>query len=105
MSGTSLTELVLLHISTGAYHTAATQPVIHLTETTFAQGHCSVMLEIVGDNLALLLTYRQNLGLRAGRDTFHVYDWRSGTIKAVCDSHLVLAGKKHRTNKELRSYQ
>lgn len=81
MSDTSVTELVLLNLSTGKPHTSATQPLIFLTETTPAHGHCSVMLEIVGDNLALLLTYRQHLGLTA--DTFCVYDWRDGTVKAV----------------------
>jgi hypothetical protein len=83
MSGTSVTELVLLKLSTGMHHTSATQPVIYLAETTAAHGHCSVMLEIVGDNLALLLTYRQHLGMRAGPDTFHVYNWRTGNLKAV----------------------
>jgi len=83
MSGTSVTELVLLKLSTGDYHTSATQPTVYLTETTAAHGHCSVMLEIVGNNLALLLTYRQHLGLRASHDTFRVYNWRTGTLKAV----------------------
>jgi hypothetical protein len=83
MSDTSVTELVLLNVSTGEHHTSATQPVIFLTETRAVQGHCSVMLEIAGDNLGLLLTYRQHLGLVAGPDTFQVYDWRTGTLKAV----------------------
>jgi hypothetical protein len=83
MSGTNVTELVLLNLSTGDYHTSATQPVVYLTETTAAHGHCSVMLEIVGNNLALLLTYRQHLGLRVSPDTFHVYNWRTGALKAV----------------------
>jgi hypothetical protein len=83
MSGTNVTELVLLSISTGEHHPSTTQPVIYLTETTTGQGHCSIMLEIVGDNLALLLTYRQHLGLRVAPDTFHVYNWRTGALTAV----------------------
>jgi hypothetical protein len=81
--GTGVTELILLSLSTGQHHTAATQPVIYLTETSPSQGHCNVMLEIVGDNLALLLTYRQVIGQRTCLDTFHVYNWRTGAIKAV----------------------
>jgi hypothetical protein len=95
MSGTRVKELILLKISTGMPHPSVTQPVIHLTETTSTQGQCSVMLEIVGDNLALLLTYRQHLGLRADPDTFQVYNWRTGTLKAVGLSLVQLLFFKH----------
>lgn len=90
MSGVMVTELVLMDISTGQHHASAAQPVIFLTETPPAQGHCSVMLEIVGDNLALLLTYRQHLGMRAGPDTFQVYNWRTGALEAVRQSFILL---------------
>lgn len=92
MSGTRVTELILLKISTGMPHPSATQPVIHLTETTTTQGQCGVMLEIVGDNLALLLTYRQYIG---DPDTFQVYNWRTGTLKAVGLSLVQLLLFKH----------
>jgi hypothetical protein len=93
MSGTNVTELVLLSISTGEHHPSTAQPVIYLTETTTGQGHCSIMLEIVGDNLALLLTYRQHLGLRVAPDTFHVYNWRTGALTATLpESHHAYQG-------------
>lgn len=78
MPDTSITELILLNISTGEYHTSATQPKIHVTNTVADQGHCSVMLEIVGDHLALLLTYDTEVD-----DAFYLYNWRSGALKTV----------------------
>lgn len=78
MSDTCVTELILLNISTGKYHTSATQPVIYVADTVTDQGHCSVMLEIVGDHLALLLTYDTQVD-----DMFYLYDWRSGVLKTV----------------------
>lgn len=82
---TAVTELVLLNISTGQHHVMTTQPVIHVTETMVLQGHCSVMLEIVGDHLALLLTYEDHPDEIGGthNDTFYLYDWRSGTLEFV----------------------
>lgn len=77
----SVTELVLLSVSTGEHHVSAAQPVIRVTETIPHQGHCSVMLEIVGDRLALLLTYENHpTGLE---DTFYLYNWRTGNLITV----------------------
>lgn len=75
---TRVTELILLNISTGEYHISARQPVIYVTDTAFDQGHCSVMLEIVGDRLALLLTFDTEVD-----DMFYLYDWRSGSLQTV----------------------
>ena len=82
---TRVTELVLLNISTGQHHVMTTQPVIHVTETTPLQGHCSIMLEIVGDHLALLLTFEGHSQDEIGNhnDTFYLYNWRSGTLEFV----------------------
>jgi hypothetical protein len=78
MSDTCVTELILLNISSGAYHTSAVQPVIYVTDADPDLGHCSVMLEVVGDYLALLLTYETEQD-----GMFYLYDWRSGVLKTV----------------------
>ena len=83
---TRIIELVLLNISTGQHHVMTTQPVIHVAEVT-VQEHCSVMLEIVGDHLALLLIYDYEDEIGSHNDTFYLYDWRSGTLEFVRKSH------------------
>lgn len=75
-----MVELVLLHLSTGKNHPAAKEPVIVVREQSRHQLQPSVMLEIVGDNLVLLLSHAPE---RGNVDALYVYDWRSGRLKAV----------------------
>lgn len=59
-----------------------------MTQTIVRQEHCSVMLEISGDNLALLLTYEDHVdGSPEGNDHFYLFNWRLGTLKMVITSY------------------
>ncbi|KAI0937664.1 hypothetical protein AcV7_003637 [Taiwanofungus camphoratus] len=73
-------DLHLLKISTGAYHPAASQPVIHVSDLSIIPGQCGVSIEIVGDTLGILV-YLRFLTNTPGSAIFHTYDWKSGKQK------------------------
>ncbi|KAI9462680.1 hypothetical protein F5148DRAFT_982664 [Russula earlei] len=50
-------EIQLLSFSTGQPHPLAQQPIIFITTKSVLLGHCNVLIEVVGDFLALLITF------------------------------------------------
>jgi hypothetical protein len=71
----------LQQMSTGAPHPQARNPRISILETFEIESRPALMLEIVGDVLALFLTWH---GLRAPRDTLYIMDWKAGVVTMVC---------------------
>jgi hypothetical protein len=79
-------EIRLLSFSTGQPHPLAEQPIIFITTKSLLLGHCNVLIEIVGDFLALLVTFpwAQN----EHEDMFFLVRWKKG--EAHCVSVLSL---------------
>lgn len=75
----------LIEISTGEYHSAASQPIIELPHMPFLPGNCSVSIEIVGDTLGILFNLSRLLhGLGAGPAIkFFLYNWKTGKLRFV----------------------
>jgi hypothetical protein len=72
--------LHLVKMSTGQPHPAARSPVIKLLETFELDGRPAIMLEVVGDMLALFLTWH---GINCPTDMFYIIDWKNGRITMV----------------------
>ncbi|TFY76209.1 hypothetical protein EWM64_g7803, partial [Hericium alpestre] len=69
-------ELRLLSLSTGQAHPQASQPIVFLAQRSSHFGRCSVLIEIVGDYLVLLLSFPW---MRAGTgDAFYLVNWKKG---------------------------
>jgi hypothetical protein len=74
-------EIRLLRFSTGQPHPLAEQPIIFITTKSLLLGHCNVLIEIVGDFLALLVTFpwAQN----EHEDMFFLVRWKKGDAHCV----------------------
>ncbi|KAF8625449.1 hypothetical protein AX17_006850 [Amanita inopinata Kibby_2008] len=70
----SALDLVFLKFSTGEYHPLAEQHRIHVCKSASSQP--SVALEIVGDNIALVLTSRGG-----EMDILFIFNWKTGKKK------------------------
>jgi hypothetical protein len=68
-------------MSTGTAHPAARAPIMRIVDTFELEGRPFIMLEIVGDVLALFLTWQ---GLHSPTDTLYIIDWKAGNITMVC---------------------
>jgi hypothetical protein len=74
-------SLHFVKMSTGQPHPAARHPVMKVSEGVDSDsGRPAVMLEIVGDVLALFLTWH---GTNAPTDMFYIIDWKNGCITMV----------------------
>ncbi|KAF8054232.1 hypothetical protein FPV67DRAFT_1132241 [Lyophyllum atratum] len=76
--GMHVIEVLLLEFSTGKPHPLARIPVLSVVETHWPRP--AIGIEIVGDHLALVLTYYVNHE-HAPRDRFYIFDWKTGTLK------------------------
>jgi hypothetical protein len=74
-------EMRLLSFSTGQPHPHAEKPIIFITTKSVLLGHCNVLTEIVGDFLALLITFpwAQN----EHEDMFFIVRWKKGDTHCV----------------------
>lgn len=72
-------EVRLLELSSGEPHPHACHPALFVMDSPWLQ--LEVAVEIIGDNLALVVTYPSN----EYRPTDHlfIYKWRTGTVKMV----------------------
>jgi len=76
-------EIRLLSFSTGQPHPLAEQPIIFIISKYLPFDHYNDVIEIVGDFLALLITFR-----RPGnehKDMFFLVDWKKGEAHCVSD--------------------
>ncbi|KAI0285737.1 hypothetical protein BC826DRAFT_1109157 [Russula brevipes] len=77
-------EMRLLSFSTGQPHRHAEKPIIFITTKSVLLGHCNVLIEIVGDFLALLITFpwAQN----EHEDMFFIVRWKKGDTHCLRSS-------------------
>jgi hypothetical protein len=76
-------EIRLLRFSTGQPHPLAERPIIHITTKSLLLGHCNVLIEIVGDFLALLITFPW--ARNEQEDMFFLVRWKKGEAHCVSD--------------------
>jgi hypothetical protein len=76
-------EIRLLRFSTGQPHPLAEQPIIFITTKSLLLGHCNIHIEIVGDFLALLITFPEARDEHA--DMFFLVRWKTGEARRVSD--------------------
>ncbi|KLO12644.1 hypothetical protein SCHPADRAFT_941019 [Schizopora paradoxa] len=74
--------LTIRQFSTGAYHPAARKPTIDLGPTQSTWGNLSIMMEIVGCHLLLLLSWSSS----SSRERLLLINWCSGEIIVEEDS-------------------
>jgi hypothetical protein len=75
-------EIRLLSFSTGQSHPLAEQPIIFIATWSLIVGHHDVLIEIVGDFLALLITF---LFERDEEDMLFLVRWKKGEVHCVSD--------------------
>ncbi|KAI0063793.1 hypothetical protein BV25DRAFT_1801445 [Artomyces pyxidatus] len=75
-------DLRLFSFSTGKPHPLAGQHVIPIASRLWAGGGCSVLIEIVGDHLALLLTFNADR-----TDMLVLVDWKHGHAHTLRESN------------------
>ncbi|KAH9980744.1 hypothetical protein BJV74DRAFT_85796 [Russula compacta] len=71
-------ECRFLSFSTGRPHPLAEEPIIFITKKSTRLGPCDVLIEIVGDFLALLITFPWSRG--ENDDEFFLVRWKKGEI-------------------------
>ena len=76
-------EIRLLSFSTSQPHPLAEQPIIFITKTSLHFGHCSVVIEIVGDFIALLISFSS--ARDEHEDMFFLVRWKRGDAHCVSD--------------------
>jgi hypothetical protein len=79
-------EMRLLMFSTGQPHPLAEQPIIFITTKTVFIGYTLVNIKIVGDVLALLITFDEEHD--ENEDMFFLVRWKKGETYHVSDSGL-----------------
>jgi hypothetical protein len=73
-------------MSTGAPHPEARTPVVPIYEAHDLDTRPSIMLEVVGDVMALLLNWHQ---IPNSSDVFYIIDWKAGRITMVSTSLML----------------
>ncbi|KAH9038808.1 hypothetical protein EDB85DRAFT_392455 [Lactarius pseudohatsudake] len=68
-------EIRLLSFSTGQPHPLAEQPIIFIASISLILGHCNVLIEVVGEYLALLITFPWR---DTNEDMFFLLRWKMG---------------------------
>ena len=76
-------EIRLSSFSTGQSHPLAEQPIIFITSKYLPFDHYNDVIEIVGDFLALLITFPQAPGEH--EDMFFLVHWKKGEAHHVSD--------------------
>ncbi|KAI9450185.1 hypothetical protein BJY52DRAFT_1175761 [Lactarius psammicola] len=71
-------EIRLLSFSTGQPHPLAENPIIFIASLSLILGHCNVLIEIVGEFLALLITFPW--ARDANEDMFFLLRWKKGDV-------------------------
>jgi len=74
-------EIRLLSFSTGLPHPLSEQPIVFITTKSLLLGHCNVVIEIVGDFLALLIIFPQ--ALDDNEDMFFLVRWKKGEAHSM----------------------
>ncbi|KAH9059215.1 hypothetical protein EDB87DRAFT_1737680, partial [Lactarius vividus] len=69
-------EIRLLSFSTGLPHPLAEEPIIFIASISLIPGDCNVLIEIVGEYLALLITFPW--AQDANEDMFFLLRWKKG---------------------------
>jgi hypothetical protein len=82
-------EIQLLSFSTGLPHPLAEQPIIFIASISLVLDQSNVLIEIVGDYLALLITFP--LVQDANVDKFFLVRWKKGGAHCVSHSHSLLS--------------
>jgi len=82
-------EMRLLRFSTGQPHPLAEQPIIFITTKTVFLGDTTVNIEIVGDFLALLITFDEEEDSE-NEDMFFLVRWKKGETY-----HVSVSGLQH----------
>ena len=77
----------MFSFSTGQPHPLAEQPVIFIASISLILGHCNVLIKIVGEYLALLITFP--LVRDASVDMFFLVRWKKGEAHCVSISQLL----------------
>lgn len=72
-------EVRLLELSSGEPHPHACHAALFIMDSPWSQ--LEVAVEIVGDNLALVITYPSNEDRPA--DHLYIYEWKTGAVKMV----------------------
>ncbi len=85
-------EIRLLRFSTGQPHPLAEQPIILITTKSLLLGHCNVLIEIVGDFLALLIMFPW--ARDEHEDMFFLVRWKKGEVH--CVSVITAHSNRHR---------
>ena len=78
-------EIRLLSFSTGQLHPVAEQPIIFITKSLLL-GHCNVLIDTVGEFLALLIKFPW--AQSEGEDMFFLVRWKKGEVHRVSVSRL-----------------
>ncbi|KAI9431717.1 hypothetical protein H4582DRAFT_2003725 [Lactarius indigo] len=77
-------EIRLFSFSTGQPHPLAEQPIIFIASISLILGDCGVLIDIVGEYLALLITFPWERG--ASEDMFFLLRWKKGEAHYVRSS-------------------
>ena len=74
-------EIRLFSFATGQPHPLADQPIIFIARKRLPFGQCHVLIEIVGDFLALLITFPW--ARNEYEDMFFLVRWKKGEVHRV----------------------
>jgi len=74
-------EMRLLSFSTGQPHPLAEQPIIPITSISPLLGHCNALIEVVGDFLALLISFPEARDENEAR--FFLVRWKKGETHSM----------------------
>ena len=77
----------MFSFSTSQPHPLAEQPIVFIASISLILGHCNVLIEIVGEYLALLITFP--LVRDASVDMFFLVRWEKGEAHCVSISQLL----------------
>jgi len=72
--------VILLRYSTMKAHDGSANPIFSLCSATESQGEPSIAIEVSGENLAIVASFRNNAVIYE-MDCLHIYDWKTGRKK------------------------
>lgn len=75
--------VILLRYSTMKAHDGSEKPIFSLCTATEKQGRPSIAIEVSGENLAIVASFRENAVIYE-LDGMYIYDWKAGRRKTVC---------------------
>lgn len=83
---TTILQLQLLSFSTGRPHPLAKQPVIFLTTKSLPLGNPTVLIEVVGDFVILMVAFLEEWN--ENENMFFLVRWKEGEAHSVSVSNL-----------------